>query len=264
MILADFHTHTNYCDGKHTPEEMVLGAIERGLEAIGFTEHSYTPFDLRYCLTEEKTKAYIQDVRALQEKYKDRIRIYCGLELDSFAPIPAPGTFDFLIGSVHYVQFGDHYVVMDEGNDNLRKGAQDFCNGDVYCIAEAYFERVVEAVRRCDAAIIGHFDVISKFQELDPIFDESHPRYVAAYRKAIDALIPMNKVFEVNVGAISRGKRTTPYPSSPILQEIWERGGKLMLTGDTHQKENLCFQFEHWAEEIGKMGIELKDYTVMF
>ncbi|MBR5279712.1 MAG: PHP domain-containing protein, partial [Clostridia bacterium] len=79
MILADFHTHTNYCDGKHTPEEMVLGAIERGLEAIGFTEHSYTPFDLRYCLTEEKTEQYIRDVRSLQQKYGNRIKIYCGL-----------------------------------------------------------------------------------------------------------------------------------------------------------------------------------------
>ena len=264
MILADFHTHTNYCDGKNTPEEMVLGAIERGMEAIGFTEHSYTPFDLRYCLTEEKTEQYIRDVRSLQQKYGNRIKIYCGLELDSYAPIPEAGTFDFYIGSVHYVKFGEDYVVMDEGNDNLRRGAELHCDGDVYAIAEAYFERVVEAVRRCDAAIIGHFDVISKFQELDPIFDENHPRYKAAWRKALDTLIPMNKVFEVNVGAISRGKRTTPYPSRPILQEIAARGGNLMLTGDTHQKENLCFQFEHWAEEIGKMGIKLKDYTVMF
>lgn len=264
MILADFHTHTNYGDGKHTPEEMVLGAIERGMDAIGFTEHSYTPFDSRYCMTQEETKHYIRDIRDLQQKYGNRIKIYCGLELDSYAPIPAPGTFDFLIGSVHYLKFGDDYVVMDEGNDNLRRGAERYCNGDVYCIAEAYFERVVEAVKRADTQIVGHFDVISKFQELDPIFDESHPRYVAAYRKALDALLPMNKVFEVNVGAISRGKRTTPYPSQPILQEIAGRGGKLMLTGDTHQKENLCFQFEHWDAEIRKMGIELQNYTVMF
>ena len=42
MILTDLHVHTNYCDGKNTPEEMVLAAIEKGMECIGFSVHSYT------------------------------------------------------------------------------------------------------------------------------------------------------------------------------------------------------------------------------
>ena len=28
----DLHMHTTFCDGKNTPEEMVLSAIDKGLE----------------------------------------------------------------------------------------------------------------------------------------------------------------------------------------------------------------------------------------
>ena len=41
---ADFHTHTHYCDGAHSPEEMVLSAIEKGLTTLGIVTHSPMPF----------------------------------------------------------------------------------------------------------------------------------------------------------------------------------------------------------------------------
>ncbi|MBO5371040.1 MAG: PHP domain-containing protein, partial [Clostridia bacterium] len=41
MILEDLHTHTTYCDGKDSPEDMVKTAIEKGLRVIGFSGHIY-------------------------------------------------------------------------------------------------------------------------------------------------------------------------------------------------------------------------------
>ena len=49
-ILCDYHVHTTFSDGKNTPEEIVLAAREKGLKEIGFSDHSYTFFDERYCL----------------------------------------------------------------------------------------------------------------------------------------------------------------------------------------------------------------------
>ena len=40
MINSDFHTHTNLCDGRNTPEEMVLAAIARGMDCIGLSGHA--------------------------------------------------------------------------------------------------------------------------------------------------------------------------------------------------------------------------------
>ena len=65
MIIGDIHTHTTYCDGKNTPEEMVRAAIDKGLGVIGFTGHSYTFFDTEYCMKRERLKNYRDEVRSL-------------------------------------------------------------------------------------------------------------------------------------------------------------------------------------------------------
>ena len=77
MFNNNFHTHTKYCDGKNTPEEMVLSAIELGFDSLGFSGHAYTEFDLSYCMTPGETEKYISDIYALKKKYAGRIDIYC-------------------------------------------------------------------------------------------------------------------------------------------------------------------------------------------
>ena len=50
-MLADFHVHTAFCDGRDTPEEMVRAAIDLGMSHIGFSAHTYVPFDEEFCIT---------------------------------------------------------------------------------------------------------------------------------------------------------------------------------------------------------------------
>ena len=45
MIFCDYHVHTNFCDGKSAPEEIVLSAVEKGVPTLGFATHSYLDFD---------------------------------------------------------------------------------------------------------------------------------------------------------------------------------------------------------------------------
>ena len=41
MYKQNLHIHTKYCDGKDTPEEMVIAACEKGFQSIGFSMHSF-------------------------------------------------------------------------------------------------------------------------------------------------------------------------------------------------------------------------------
>ena len=41
----NYHTHTDFCDGQNTPEEMAEAAAKKGFPALGFSGHSYTDFD---------------------------------------------------------------------------------------------------------------------------------------------------------------------------------------------------------------------------
>ena len=47
MGFFNYHTHTTYCDGKSTPEEIVLEAIRFGMDTIGFSGHSPAFGELR-------------------------------------------------------------------------------------------------------------------------------------------------------------------------------------------------------------------------
>ena len=44
-MLTNYHTHTTFCDGKSTVEEIVLSALAKGFDAIGFSGHGFTTFD---------------------------------------------------------------------------------------------------------------------------------------------------------------------------------------------------------------------------
>lgn len=243
MQSMDLHVHTTYSDGANSPEEMILAAIDAGLETIGFSDHSYTAFDESYCIKKDRLEQYRSEIRSLGEQYQDQIRVLCGIEQDYFSAEPAVG-FDYIIGSVHYLKCGETYVPVDESVQTLRDAAEMFFGGDFYAMTEQYFQSVGDVVRKTGASIIGHFDLITKFLERTPLFDDQHPRYRAAWQAAVDALLPFDVPFEINYGAISRGYRTTPYPSPEIRRYIYEHGGRFILSSDSHQTDTIAFGFD--------------------
>ena len=243
MILSDFHVHTNYCDGADTPETMVKSAIENKLSSIGILAHSYTSFDKRYCLQKEKMQEFIEEVNGLKEKYKDKIKVFCGVEQDYFADFDIK-PFDYAIGSVHYVKVNENFLEIDEDENLTIEIVEKYFNGDWYALAESYFNLVGEIIEKTNADIIGHFDLITKFNNGEKYFSESHPRYISAYKKAVDKLIPFNRPFEINTGAVYKGYKDTPYPSFAIIDYIKKQGGKFILSSDSHKAESLCFGFD--------------------
>ena len=234
------HMHTVFSDGRDTPEEMVREAIRKGLETVGISDHSTgDPCGM----THEDRAAYKAEIARLKEKYAGQIRVLCGLERDFLTDDFTE--YDYTIGSVHWLPMPDgHRVSIDWTAEKLREGAEKYFGGDMYALAEAYYAaeaRVVE-VTKCD--IIGHFDLVTKFIEQDPAFDLHHPGYVKAWQAAADRLLETGKPFEVNTGAMSRGYRTSPYPSEEIRQYLLARGGRLLLSSDAHAKENIAFGFD--------------------
>ena len=170
MILRDFHMHTTYCDGSNTAEKMVLSAIEKGMTHIGICTHSHTAFDDRYCIKKSDIPVFQEEIAMLKEKYKDKIALYCGVEQDYFGTEPTDG-FDYALGSVHYVKKGDVYIDVDYTADHVLQAIEQHYDGDALGFAEDYFAMVGDVVEKTNADIIGHFDLLSKFNEKTPIFE---------------------------------------------------------------------------------------------
>lgn len=247
MINKDLHVHTVFCDGKSTPREMVEAALRAGVTTLGFSGHSHTPIDESYCMTPAGTIAYRKEIMRLKEEYRGRIEILLGIEMDYFSD-DDPSFYDYVIGSVHYVASEGRYYAVDESPQRLREAIELGFGGDPYALCEAYYALVGDVVTRTGATIVGHFDLVTKFQENFPLFDEKDPRYVSAWNKALDRLLPAGALFEINTGAMARGYRTSPYPSPPILDEIRNRGGKLILSSDSHSPDTLLYCFERYEQ----------------
>ena len=243
MELFDLHVHSVFSDGRDTPRDIVISAIEKGVKTLGFSDHSYTEFDERYCIQRNKQAEYIRTINELKNEFSDKIKILCATEQDFYSIAPTAG-YDYVIGSVHYVLIDGEYIPVDETADILKQAADKYFSGDILSLCEAYFENVGKVYEKTKCDIVGHFDLITKFNEQEQLFDENDPRYIRAYRKAVDKIITDCKVFEINTGAISRGYRTTPYPSENIRSYIRQKGGKFILSSDSHQKETLCFEFD--------------------
>lgn len=237
------------------------------------------------------------------------LRIYVGLEQDLYSeykvirrdpgllnPGKPYGTFDYIIGSVHafylsWEEIGERtgslkgltepddkgvvfseegiYIYVDYGDGALSWAKDTIFGGDALALAESYFRDEARVVSETDCDIVGHFDLLLKFNEKMHIFDESAPRYIAARNKALDQIFSdfslrgMRPIFEVNTGAMAKGYRTVPYPSSDSLHAIKERGGQLLINSDCHKAELLDYGFRE-AENLVKACGFRKEITGVF
>ncbi len=255
MQKINLHSHTTYCDGSNTAEEMVLAAIENGFDIFGFSGHSYLNFDNSWCMSKENTAKYYEEIKALKEKYKDKITILCGVEQDYLSETPVD-QYDYVIGSVHVIPKDGHYISVDYTAEHLLDGIEKHYAGDALSFAEEYFEMVANVHKKTKCHIVGHFDLLTKFNEQSHIFDTTHPRYVAASEKALSRLIDSGVIFEVNTGAISRGYRTSPYPSRELLCKIKEKGGKVIYSSDTHSVDTVNTSFDEALALVKSCGFD--------
>lgn len=252
MSLSSYHTHSTYSDGKNTLEEMVLSAIEKGCREIGFSDHAPMQFRCDWSARAEKIENYKKEVTALKEKYKGKIDIFLGIEQDYYST-PASG-YDYIIGSVHFVYKDGEYIPVDISADEVKAYIDRLYSGDVYGYCEDYFKLVKDIYSVTKCQIIGHFDLVTKFNEHMPLIDINHPRYIKAVDNALESLLKTNAIFEVNTGAISRGYRTTPYPDERTMGLIAKSGKSFVITSDTHNKDTVTFNFEEQERSLSSKG----------
>ena len=249
-MLANYHTHTTFCDGSSTAEEVIQYAIDRGFDAIGFSGHCTTDFDLRYCMRD--TAGYVAEINRLKEAYRGKIQIYLGIEEDAFAPVHRPD-FDYIIGSAHYIHHSDGYFPVDSGLD-LWQNALDLFDGDSAAFAAHYYRDFCSYILSRNPDIVGHFDLITKYEETNGGVLFSNPRYWEAAEKYLLQVASPDRLFEVNNGAICRGLRTTPYPHERLLHLLHRQGSGIILSSDAHRADTLDFQFTQTEELLRQIG----------
>ena len=248
LYKQNLHTHSNFCDGKDAPEDMIKRAIELGFDSIGFSGHAPMYYSELYNFN--RTDEYVAEIYRLKKVYQGIIDIYCGLEYDMYCGLETD-KYEYLIGTVHYLKSGEKFIPFDRSAEFVKKVIDENFGGDGLKFAKEYYAQLVTLPEYGKFDIVGHFDLITKNIEMANLFDTSSAKY---REYAIDALKELAKsieIFEINTGAIARGYRSVPYPQEFILKEMKNLGCKIIISSDCHDKNYLDCHFKE-TEEYAK------------
>lgn len=263
-IKCNFHTHTTFCDGKSTAEEMVQRALELGFDRLGFSGHCYTWFDPEFHMD---TEAYFAELHRLQAAYRGRIEIFCGLEGETLGHGEGYEKAEYIIGSTHYLKTGEEFLSFDNTEEELSRMCREYFGGDYYRLCRAYFEttaKTIDSIREnlkrqqensltspknagkgaaADAAeplmFVGHFDLVTRFNDAMYFVDEEDPRYLGPAMEAMEYLVKQDVPFEINLGALNRGRKKYAYPAPTLLKRLKELGGEILISSDAHHRDLL-------------------------
>lgn len=254
ITKQNLHTHSIYCDGQDTLEEMIGTAIDKGFDSVGFSGHSYMYFAEDHSMSLQGTEDYKREVRQMQEKYDGKFDVFLGLEFEMLSTQVDLRGYDYLIGSSHYFDFGDKIVGFDRSAEVV-KGVIDECfggNGMMY--AKEFYKNLARLPEYGDFDILAHFDLITKHSEKHDFFDTESDEYKEYALRAVQALAGKIPYFEVNTGAISRGYRTTPYPPAFIMKEMKKLGFKPLISSDCHNRYDLDCAFDLAEKMLAECG----------
>ncbi len=253
MLRSSTHNHTNWCDGKNTPEEMAAAACALGFTDFGFSGHTYVDF-ADFGIRDEL--AYAACIRELAREYTGKMRIYIGIEHDYYYPVRHREAMDYIIGSVHEIQppEGERRYIIDGPKAIAEACREEAFGGDGLAMAEYFYEITARNAEQYRPEIIGHFDLIVKNNSDGSLFDEQHPRYRRAALEALHRCLDTGAVFELNTGGIFRGYRQSPYPDVFLLRELLACGGRVTVNADAHETAAINFRFQESLELLEAIG----------
>ncbi|SFV66208.1 Histidinol-phosphatase [hydrothermal vent metagenome] len=227
-MILDLHNHTPLCNhAEGAIEEYIEAAIKRGTKVFGFSDHAPMDFDPKYRMKFEEMQSYEADVKAAKEKYKDKIEILLGYEVDYLEGHMDERVLyadvDYLIGSVHFI---------DEWGFDNPEFIGHYEHTDIDAIWQKYFDTVEAMAKTGFFNIVGHLDLIKIFK----FMPKKDIKEIA--KDALLAIKESNMVLEINAAGY-RKPIGEAYPSKELLEVAFALGIDITLASDAHKPDQI-------------------------
>lgn len=255
-MRVSYHTHSRYDDGAGFLEEYVVRAIELGFGALGFSGHAPLPFEPGWTIKQENLSSYLKEAYDLKEKYKRKIQLYIGLEMDyiSGIDVQVPKGPEYTISSVHHVLKKDRIIPVDGPFDMVADGLKECYDGDGKAYTKDYYAAIMEMIEVRKPQVIGHLDLIKKNNRDQVIFNEEDSWYKEEIEKVLTVVKKAGSILEINTGAMSRKYLDCAYPSAWIISIMRQMDIPIQLNSDAHKPvwlDTAYDQTEALLKEIG-------------
>jgi histidinol-phosphatase (PHP family) len=260
-MWANFHMHSNFCDGSAEPWEYIDHAKSAEVKYLGFSSHAPVPFECKWCMKRERFDDYLAAITTLKRSQYD-IEIYTGLETDYIPGLVSPADFkpflDFTIGSIHFIdQLPDGLPWEIDGQHKMfLTGLASIFKNDIRAAITRYFELTREMVQKSLPDVVGHLDKI-KIQNPDyKFYRESESWYQQEVNKTLALIANAGIIIEVNTRGIYQNKTTQTYPAPWILEKIHKLNIPITLSSDAHHPKDIVSQFEQTTAMLLSIGFK--------
>ena len=269
MPYTNYHTHSLFCDGSAEPEEYIVEAIKKNIISLGFSSHAPIPIENKWSMKYERLDEYRQTIRSLQEKYKNEIDIFLGLEIDYIPEVTT--TFDefrkkiqpdYVIGAVHLIKKKgiDALWFIDGPENNYHEGLIKIFNGDIRLAVTTYYNQLCEMLFTQKPDIIAHFDKVKMYNR-NKYFQEDEKWYLELIDKILNAIKQTGVIVEVNTRGIYKKKSDSLYPNIKILKECFSKKIPVTISADAHQPTELTAYFDETIQTLKDIGFKT---TILF
>ena len=250
-MLANYHTHTyrcNHANGKD--EEYVKKAIAENVKILGFSDHAPNaprPDGYRsyYKMAPEETEEYYASIRALGEKYADKIEIHVGFETEYFHSTWKDEVEFMKKHPPEYLILGQHYVDFENLNGN-RGNHSD--RGASLCDEreriKPYADIVIEAMSTGLFSCVAHPDILT-------YTGREQEYYLSEMARIIEASKKYGVPLEYNLLGQTLGRQ---YPRLDFWRLVGELGASAVLGCDAHTPQRVAVKEE--IQEAEKLLLE--------
>lgn len=227
-MIANYHTHTPRCNhAVGTEEEYVRAALTRGLEILGFSDHTPYVFPGTYYsgfrMKMNQMEDYVRSVLEMRQKYGNQIRIHLGLETEYY-PAFFPELMERLKDyPVEYMILGQHFVGNEIGEHYSGAPTAEVS------ILERYCDQVIDAMQTGLFTYLAHPDLLNFIGDRRVLAENLR----RVCREARSCGIPL----EINMLGLEVGRN---YPCRTFLEQAAEEGCTMILGCDAHEPKALA------------------------
>ena len=257
MQNFNYHTHTYRCghaDNNMTDEDYVKEFIKKKFNLIAFTDHNPEKeiIDTRKTMRMDydEIKGYLNSIKELQEKYKDKIIIKSGFEIEYL-----PGqeeNIQELKEMVDIIILGQHFIY-DKNNKDIKIFRwQEFSDNDLI----TYANYIKKAMELNIPNIIAHPDIFMLSRNSFGKAEEKATRIICEAAEKYN--IPLEINLTEPVLYLTKQTRKVKYPCKEFWKIASEYDVKVLYGVDAHYKEQITM----YEQSIALANIIIEEDTI--
>ena len=233
-LISNYHTHTFRCGHAldNPDEDYVLKAISLGYKNLGFSDHAPFKGVHHPSMRMDFDKAfpdYISSINKLKEKYKDKINIFIGLEIEYIED--RDEYYKELLNDYHldYLILGQHCIYDNDGNPHFYTQKIDDEEG-----FERYTRDLIKGISRGYFSYVCHPDLLlNGFQHISPKVENLMDEICDAANK-YEVPLEININGETNNKFAAIKRCCFHYPSEIFFKKAVKHKNKLIFGVDAH------------------------------